>query len=781
MGLWVVSRSLPGRHRRLHRPRVQHLRLAHRRLPVRNALHPDDVPVRAPSLAQPDFRDHRRDARLLRRDVLHPVTDRHDRYLPDLLHPTGVLPVPRSHPEPHSSLVADLARGVGHRAGHRHRVEVDRARRVREHRSPDGGEGDPPPCRHPYWIARQTDLVLGTRRLAGHTPRPALVHLSRGRGGRAGGHPPRDLRRVLVPVLRAWPVPQPGRPDRVPEAVLHLPRHPDSDPPVRLEVVVVAASLAAGPVLRRVHEPGHRPLDGPAAHLTDGQPWQPLDLVDEPALRGVPAVLHRPVPQLPRHRDPARVPLAVPAVVPDQPRAFHVPHVRRPHLHGARPGLRGGPHRRAAEAPRPDHARRRLPQPRGALLLLLLSHLDGTPDFRRGLLRRTADSSLGPEDLVGQLPQRPASQPAAVVLLELAPAAFLAACVAAGFGLTYLIGIGLLLEERIVFGAVLGATAVAALSLVLSLAVRDVTALTVLAALGVVVLLGAAALAWQAKQLVVDLAGARARWWASPRTPGHPWPLAAVALVCGAWTVHFLHQAYVYTPAGLYAGYVNIWGDWAAHLSFAGSFAYGHNFPPEYPIDPGHHLGYPFMIDFLAANLVPLGSSLTSALVLTSGLLGLAFPAVLYVAAQRFAGGRAAAVIAVSVFLLSGGLGFVYLAGDIQHLGLAALVHLPREYTLNRDLNFQWLNPLLAYLVPQRSTLFGFSLALILLVILWLATRGEGSGWQPFVFAGIVAGVLPVYHVHAYGTVVALSAFWAFFTLRIQWLGFFIPARRQPQ
>jgi hypothetical protein len=348
--------------------------------------------------------------------------------------------------------------------------------------------------------------------------------------------------------------------------------------------------------------------------------------------------------------------------------------------------------------------------------------------------------------------------------------------VAAGFGLTYLIGIGLLLEERIVFGAVLGATAVAALSLVLSLAVRDVTALTVLAALGVVVLLGAAALAWQAKQLVVDLAGARARWWASPRTPGHPWPLAAVALVCGAWTVHFLHQAYVYTPAGLYAGYVNIWGDWAAHLSFAGSFAYGHNFPPEYPIDPGHHLGYPFMIDFLAANLVPLGSSLTSALVLTSGLLGLAFPAVLYVAAQRFAGGRAAAVIAVSVFLLSGGLGFVYLAGDIQHLGLAALVHLPREYTLNRDLNFQWLNPVLAYLVPQRSTLFGFSLALILLVILWLATRGEGSGWQPFVFAGIVAGVLPVYHVHAYGTVVALSAFWAFFTLRIQWLGFFIPA-----
>jgi hypothetical protein len=148
---------------------------------------------------------------------------------------------------------------------------------------------------------------------------------------------------------------------------------------------------------------------------------------------------------------------------------------------------------------------------------------------------------------------------------------------------------------------------------------------------------------------------------------------------------------------------------------------------------------------------------------------------VLYLAAQRFAGGRAAAVIAVLVFVLSGGLGFYFLLGDLQHSGLAALAHLPRESTLNRDLNFQWLNPVLAYLVPQRSTLFGFSLALILLLVLWLAVR-SGSGWQPFLFAGVVAGVMPAYHVHAFGTVVALSLFWALFTRRIHWLGFFIPA-----
>ncbi len=345
----------------------------------------------------------------------------------------------------------------------------------------------------------------------------------------------------------------------------------------------------------------------------------------------------------------------------------------------------------------------------------------------------------------------------------------------AGFGLTGLSGVALKLEERIVFGAVLGAMAVAASSFALSALARDVTLLTDLGGLAIALFVGVLAILIDRRQVALALTDARARWLASPRSSSHPWPLAAVFLVCGAWTVHFLYQAFVYTPGGLFAGYVNIWGDWAAHLSFAGSFAYGRNFPPQYPIDPGHNLGYPFMIDYFAAELVPLGSRLTSALVMSTGLLGLAFPAVLYLAAQRFAGGRLAAAIAAAVFLMSGGIGFFYLIGDMQRTGLGTLLHLPREYTLDRDLNFQWLNPVLAYLVPQRSTLFGFSLALIVLVLLWLALAG-GVRWRSFLFAGVVAGLMPVFHVHAYGTVVALSAFWALFARRREWLAFFVPA-----
>jgi hypothetical protein len=179
------------------------------------------------------------------------------------------------------------------------------------------------------------------------------------------------------------------------------------------------------------------------------------------------------------------------------------------------------------------------------------------------------------------------------------------------------------------------------------------------------------------------------------------------------------------------------------------------------------------MIDFFAADLVPLGLSLTEALTATSAMLALALPGVMYLAALRFTAGRTAAAIAVFTFLLSGGLGFMYLFGI--RLGLGAQTPLPTEYTLDRDVGLQWLNPVLAYIVPQRSSLFGFSLALIVLVLLWIAVR-EKLGWQPFLFAGLVAAIMPIYHVHAYGTVVALPAFWALLNRRREWFAFFGPA-----
>jgi hypothetical protein len=132
------------------------------------------------------------------------------------------------------------------------------------------------------------------------------------------------------------------------------------------------------------------------------------------------------------------------------------------------------------------------------------------------------------------------------------------------------------------------------------------------------------------------------------------------------------------------------------------------------------------------------------------------------------------AIVSVFVFLLAGGLGFVYIVGDIDRLGFQALVHLPHEYATNRDLNYWFINPVLSYLYPQRPTLFGFSIALIGLSLLWTARRART--WLPFLFVGILAGISPLFHVQGYGTLVLVAAFWAVMAPHRRWLAFFLPA-----
>jgi hypothetical protein len=360
----------------------------------------------------------------------------------------------------------------------------------------------------------------------------------------------------------------------------------------------------------------------------------------------------------------------------------------------------------------------------------------------------------------------------AVVVAWLTGGAFpvLAGCVVSGTGLTYLSGLPISAEERVAYGTVIGTVVMSTLCLLLALA-AGLTATTVLASL-----LGALALSaagwWRARPLlrgeVVDLVE---RWGR-----GEPWPLWALLAVAWPFTLVLLAHAYLFTDQGLVAGNPGVYADWAAHLTYAGSFAYGANFPPQFPVDPGHPMSYPFLVDFFAATLVPLGTSLTSALVLSSGLLFLAFPAVMYLAAVRLIGSRGGAALAVLVFALGGGLGSAYLVADLDRLGMAALRHLPQLYTQIPDKNYVWLNPVLAWMVPQRSVLLGFSLALLTLALLWQASRLERRAWAPFAFAGVVAGLTPLCHLHAYGTVVALAGFWAVLTPRREWLAYFAPA-----
>src|SRR3989442_6471495 len=187
----------------------------------------------------------------------------------------------------------------------------------------------------------------------------------------------------------------------------------------------------------------------------DLRPRQSLDLVDEPPLRRRAAVLHRPASQLSGGGDPARIRHPVRAVVSDHARVVHVPHVRRAHLHGPRPGLRALVPGVQASPSEPGGTGRGAPCDGGLLLLLLLSGLDRGTDLELSLVRRLRHTALRAEDVACLLP-RLAGVAAAGLLLGLIAGLFLAASAVAGFGTTYLSSGAFTLVERIAFTAVVG-------------------------------------------------------------------------------------------------------------------------------------------------------------------------------------------------------------------------------------------------------------------------------------------------------------------------------------
>jgi hypothetical protein len=360
------------------------------------------------------------------------------------------------------------------------------------------------------------------------------------------------------------------------------------------------------------------------------------------------------------------------------------------------------------------------------------------------------------------------------LLMPLPVALYLVLCALAGAGMTYLSRLPLRLEERAAFGMVVGAMAATAAGFVAAL----VIGLNLWSILGGLALaLAVSAAGWRlalAGELRAEAADLGRRWSAPWRSAEHPWPLWGLLAVCWAFALYYLGGGYSFTPAGLLTTANGFYGDWAAHLAYAGSFAYGQNLPPEFPVDPGHRMAYPFMVDFFAASLVDLGASLTSSLVLTSGYLALALPAVVALAGARLVGSLAAASAGCLVFLLGGGLGFLNFFSDLDRLGAAALQHVPRFYTMDPDRNYQWMNPVLAYLVPQRSVLFGLAVALMVAALLVVAR--DRAPWPAYAFAGVVAGLAPLFHLHGYGTALALAAFWALFDRRRGYVAFFVPA-----
>jgi len=386
------------------------------------------------------------------------------------------------------------------------------------------------------------------------------------------------------------------------------------------------------------------------------------------------------------------------------------------------------------------------------------------------------------------------------LLLDLPGLALVAGCLVLGLGLAAGGPPWLTAGERLVIGLVLAVVGLTMMGYLAALAIGVTVGLVLL--LAVAALTAGGWLLWRHR--------GRYDRPAFPRRSGAPFvfPAAVAALALGMG--YLFTRAVEVTPDAWLAHYNNTWSDWAFHASYATAFVYGHNLPPQNPIFAGTPFRYPFAPDFASALLVGGGWSIPAALIWPSWAMTVLALSGLILWARRLTSGIAAGVIAVTLTLLGGGIGFLLFFGDAARPGLInALMHITRSYDrscplasvppdpscLDATLNIQWYNPILSYYLPQRSFVFGAAMVMAVLLLVtppllatpffrWRETiatvRSSWRRWTlkgetvAFMVAGGLTGLLPLFHVHSLVVLGIVTGCWALLFPRPAWLGFFV-------
>ncbi len=279
------------------------------------------------------------------------------------------------------------------------------------------------------------------------------------------------------------------------------------------------------------------------------------------------------------------------------------------------------------------------------------------------------------------------------------------------------------------------------------------------------------------------------------------------AFFCFFWL--FFDKTMFMLNGGIHTGGSQNLGDLPYHLGTIFSFTEGNNFPVLNPSWAGAKYTYPFVADLLSACFVRLGSDVISAMFVQNVAWAFSLFVILESFVTKLTGNKLAGRFAPVLLFLSGGLGFAWMAGDLSASGKGLydfLMNLPKDYTINDK--FRWGNSLVVLFMTQRSLLLGMPLTLLVLSYLWKvfscgknekeesekvetgkSEKGEEGGQTlpsanrlftfshfPIAafFVGLLAGTLPLIHMHSLVVLFIVTAF--LFVMRLdrwmQWVAF---------
>lgn len=221
---------------------------------------------------------------------------------------------------------------------------------------------------------------------------------------------------------------------------------------------------------------------------------------------------------------------------------------------------------------------------------------------------------------------------------------------------------------------------------------------------------------------------------------------------------HILHEV----DGTLHTGQ-SCYGDLPMHLGFIEYISQSGEFPPTYPLLGGkHRFGYPFLCESVSSVFRVLGADLRTAYLLPVVPAFVSAFGMFWQLARRVLQSTATACLAFYLFFMGSGFGFVYFLGSAADFAgiFTGFYTTPTNYTAE---NIIWVNPIVDLMIPQRATLFGWSILLPALYLLWrFCYEGQARLWLPL---ALLVLPLPLLHTHSALALVLLCLASGFYTL----------------
>lgn len=232
---------------------------------------------------------------------------------------------------------------------------------------------------------------------------------------------------------------------------------------------------------------------------------------------------------------------------------------------------------------------------------------------------------------------------------------------------------------------------------------------------------------------------------------------------------------------GISTGIINAYGDIAWHGAIINGIVGQGTLPIENPIFAGEKLTYPFLANLISTTMVVIGSSLAASVNIPAILLIPCVLVLMYLFVRQYADSKIAGIIACILFLFGGAtFGWIQFFSDISTTEISIIdffLALPSgDYSGvgTSTQGFHFLNPITSLLLPQRAMLFGIPLVLSVLILIHPKNMQKKYS---MLIAGILAGMLPLFHAHAcIALAVAIIAMIIAYPEKKQWVRFFVPA-----